>query len=115
MNNMTPLTTPLSPITVTSPKMSTFWGRKAEICEGVKQISCCWVNKNIFFTSCGGENDLHTFTNVFSDGALVCGATEKRVKMPFFAQKTAFVNNCEIYIYAVVLLLENLFLNWGVL
>lgn len=112
---MAPLTTPLSPITVTSPQMSTFWGRKAEICEGVKQISCCWVNKNIFFASCGGENDLHTFTNVFSGGALVCGATEKRVKMPFFAQKTAFVNNCEIYIYAVVLLLENLFLNWGVL
>lgn len=115
MNNMahpTPIgLRPLPP----NGKNRHLWEEIGKICEGVKQICCCWVNKNIFFTSCGGENDLHTFTNVFSGGALVCGATEKREKMPFFAQKTAFVNNCEIYIYAVVLLLENLFLNWGVL
>ena len=83
MSNLAPLTPiglrPLLPYGHDAPngKNRHLWEEIAAICEGVKQIGCCWGNKNIFFTSCGGENDLHTFTNVFSGGALVCGATEK--------------------------------------
>jgi hypothetical protein len=90
-----------TPLASPSPQISTFGGKTAGICEGVKQILLLSGNKkNIFHPGWGG-NVLHTFTNCFLGEIWRTVICKNAQKMAFFAQKVPFVNNCEPYIYTV--------------
>lgn len=90
-----------TPLATPSPQMSTFGGKLAEICEGVKQILLLRGNKKNIFYPRWGENVLHTFTNHKIGRTAVRPYGKKGQKMAFFGQKVPFVKNCELYIYTV--------------